>query len=187
MHQHSRLQTRHAQRKQKWPHRAAQTSSLRALLSSSWRAMLPAKHQSLLSFSTSWQTKGTLGLRPSNTHMFLCFQRVQATRITKELNPCLLRHFADCPAPPSWENSYFRLGGNNLQSNTKGEFLSRSPGRRHMTLECAELIPLPGHKGGMWQSMFQQAVHRPTECKCWKCHMIAPLSTQLEALQCCHR
>lgn len=60
------------------PHRAAP-----------WVSCYQQRQQSSVPLPTSWQTKGTLGLRPTNTHAFLCFQRVQATRMARELNPFL--------------------------------------------------------------------------------------------------
>jgi hypothetical protein len=54
-------------------------------------AELPARHHRLPlpSCTTLWHTKETLGLIPSNTHSFLCFQTSQATKMIKEFRPFL--------------------------------------------------------------------------------------------------
>jgi hypothetical protein len=58
-----------------------------ACSSSSRRAFAPAKVQRCACSLASWSTIETGGVTPSNTHRFLCFHRVHARRITRELSP----------------------------------------------------------------------------------------------------
>ena len=51
------------------------------------RLRAPARHQKWCSSLKAWNKLSKLGLPPSKTHAFRCFQMIQAPNMTKVLNP----------------------------------------------------------------------------------------------------
>jgi len=51
------------------------------------RLRAPARHHKWCSSLKAWSEMSKLGLAPSKTHAFRCFQMIQAPNMTKELNP----------------------------------------------------------------------------------------------------
>lgn len=49
------------------------------------RPFTPAIDQQTASSLAAWRATSRFGLQPSNTHLFLCFQMIQAPEISKEL------------------------------------------------------------------------------------------------------
>lgn len=141
-------------RKQKRPQGTAQASSLCALPNNSWRALSSVKHHSLPSSYAPSKLKRHQDKNPqTHTHFYASIKSKQK-RMTRELNSFLVsldtlltveRHQSKKTISPGWGQCP------TIQHNEV--VWSKSPERRHISIECAELTLYPSPKEGKHQDV----------------------------------